>query len=511
MVAGWLQGDSELSEDERSGVNLGADSWSELLKLIGGETNHAKEVGKWLQGDSELSENQQGVLDLSQEVWSELADLKTGNTRASLLASWLHGDSELSESQRNKVDLSADVWAELAGVLEIAGLETKENATEKVNKWLGSNSDLSESQRQKLEILQGKFPYHSELKGGNFRFIDLFAGIGGIRIPFQELGGECVFTSEWDKFAKRTYFGNFGDYPAGDIRKIDVTDIPEHEVLLAGFPCQAFSQAGLKRGFSDTRGTLFFEIQRIVRHHAPKAILLENVKRLETHDQGRTLKTILSVLRGETIDQSIEEHLRDRANYVHDKEAPVTYHVGYKVLKARDFGVPQNRERIYIVALRDDLFDADAVPTIFEGAIGSATPSDKLGSVLMDNSAVDPKYTISDRLWDGHVNRREAYRDKGHGFGYGLFDRESPYCNTISARYYKDGGEILIDQSDISSNPRMLTPRECARIQGFPEEYEISHVTDVQLYKQFGNSVAIPVIRQLAAEIISTLQNDYSV
>lgn len=302
-----------------------------------------------------------------------------------------------------------------------------------------------------------------------FRFIDLFAGIGGIRIPFDELGGKCVFTSEWDKFAAKTYEANFGEIPHGDITKISPEVIPAHDLLLAGFPCQPFSQAGLKKGFQDTRGTLFFNIAEILNYHRPKAILLENVKRLKSHDGGKTLRVILR-----TLDD-------------------LGYKVEYRVFNAKDFGVPQNRERIYIVGFLGE--------THFEFSEAPKTPT-KVGKILEKN--VDDKYTISDKLWAGHQRRLKEHREKGFGFGYSLFDESSSHTSTISARYYKDGSEILIKQD--GDNPRKLTPREAARLQGFPDSFVIP-VSDVQAYKQFGNSVAVPVVRAVAEKIVPHLHS----
>lgn len=300
-----------------------------------------------------------------------------------------------------------------------------------------------------------------------FKFIDLFAGAGGIRIPFSELGGECVFTSEWDKFAQKTYEDNFGEKVHGDITKIKEEDIPDHDVLLGGFPCQAFSQAGNKKGFNDTRGTLFFDVLRIIKHKNPKVILLENVKGLVSHDKGRTLKIILEEL--------------NKAGY----------DVQYKVLFAKDFGLPQNRPRIYIVGTRTDL----------EIEINFPTPPQtqtKLANILEKN--VDSKYTISDKLWSYLQKRKKEQKAKGNGFGFSLFNKDAIYVNTISARYYKDGSEILINQGN-SKNPRKLTPREAARLQGFPDDFKIT-VSNTQFYKQMGNSVAINVIRAIAKEIV---------
>ncbi len=311
-----------------------------------------------------------------------------------------------------------------------------------------------------------------------FRYIDLFAGIGGIRIPFQELGGECVFTSEWDSFAQKTYKMNFGGEIWGDITKVDEKkDIPDFDILLGGFPCQPFSQAGLHKGFSDTRGTLFFDIERILKSKRPKAFLLENVKQLRGHDKGRTYKVI-------------EEHLRD-----------LDYTVDSAVLRAGDFGVPQNRERIYIVGFDKKYFDLDE-EFRFVFPAPPKTPT-RLGDIL--EKEVDPKYTISEKLYEGHKRRREEHKKKGNGFGFSLFDENSEYTNTLSARYYKDGSEILINQGE-DTPPRKLTPRECARLQGFPEEFIIP-VSDTRAYKQFGNSVAVPVVRAIAKNMVRTMES----
>ena len=299
----------------------------------------------------------------------------------------------------------------------------------------------------------------------SFTFIDLFAGTGGIRLPFDEIGGKCVLSSEWDKFAQKTYAANFGEVPHGDITKIKPEDIPSFDLLTAGFPCQPFSNAGLKKGFEDTRGTLFFNIAQIVNYHTPKVVFLENVKGLLSHNKGDTFTTIKRVL---------EE---------------MGYSVHYKVHNAKDFGVPQNRQRIYIVAIRDDI-DYD-----FQFAEPLSAPT-RVGDIL--ELDVDPKYTISDKLWAGAQRRKKEHKAKGNGFGYSMVNADSPYTNTISARYYKDGSEVLIEQK--GKNPRKLTPREAARLQGYPENYVIP-VSDVQAYKQFGNAVAIPAVRSVAQQL----------
>ncbi|MFK7867155.1 MAG: DNA cytosine methyltransferase [Alphaproteobacteria bacterium] len=297
-----------------------------------------------------------------------------------------------------------------------------------------------------------------------FRFIDLFAGIGGIRIPFQEIGGKCVFTSEIDKYAVQTYKANFNDTPKGDIQTIAPDQIPPHDVILAGFPCQPFSMAGLKKGFDDNRGTLFFDILKIIDHHHPKIIFLENVKNFQSHDGGNTFKTI-------------KNELENRG-----------YCVFHKILNAKDFGVPQNRERIFIIAFSEKI-------KMFDFPEPSAVGV-KLGDIL--EKQVDPKYTISDKLWEGHQRRKKEHKEKGNGFGYQLFNENSSHTSTISARYYKDGSEILIEQKH--KNPRKITPKEASRLQGFPETFKIP-VSDAQAYRQFGNSVCVPVIRAIVAKL----------
>lgn len=338
---------------------------------------------------------------------------------------------------------------------------------------------------------------------GRFRFIDLFAGIGGMRIPFDELGGECVFSSEWDEFAQRTYALNFGHRPSGDITQISARSIGAHDILLGGFPCQAFSNAGLKRGFFDTRGTMFFEIQRILAEWRPKMFLLENVKQLRGHDGGRTLGTILSILEGNSppIPDDIPMSLDARRSL----SRGLNYSVDCKVISATDFGVPQRRERIYIIGIDRDAFPNASASEIFDRIRGQESNSLLADALLPEGSNETTKYTISDRLWSGLQRRMARHEAKGNGFGHKVFSRFDSHCNTITSRYYKDGREILIDQSDLGLNPRRLTPRECARIQGFPEWFDLSACSDTQLYRQFGNSVSVPVIRALAAAMIDHL------
>lgn len=316
------------------------------------------------------------------------------------------------------------------------------------------------------------------------RSIDLFAGIGGIRIGVHQAAKkkkfeyQNVFTSEIDKYCIETYKNNFGeDDIYGDISLIsdeEIEKIPNHEILLAGFPCQPFSQAGLKGGFDDTRGTLFFDILRILKIKKPKCFLLENVKNLKGHDGGRTLQVILSSLR--------------QMYYVPEPQ----------VLNAKDFGVPQNRQRIFIVGfLKKHVHKEFKFPK----------PKNKttlVSDILQKEETIDKKYTISDRLWSGHKRRKRENKLKGKGFGYGLFNPESSYTNTISARYYKDGSEVLISRGD-GKNPRKLTPRECANLQGFPKSFKLNK-SDNQAYRQFGNSVSVPVIRAIALKMIDFIK-----
>lgn len=340
----------------------------------------------------------------------------------------------------------------------------------------------------------------------SFTFIDLFAGIGGMRIPFDELGGQCTFSSEWDKFAQNTYEQNFGHRPDGDITEISAKSIGAHDVLLAGFPCQAFSNAGLKQGFQDTRGTMFFEIQRILAEHRPAMFLLENVKQLRGHDKGRTLDTILSILRGDeevTVPDDIPMSLEARKSL----SKRLDYSVNFKVIGATEFGVPQNRERIYIVGFDRQRFGDVDFDQFFSSLEGREKRTCLADALEAEGSNAVAEYTISDRLWAGLKKRMARHEAKGNGFGHKVFGRDARYCNTITSRYYKDGREILIDQRHHGLNPRRLTPRECARIQGFPEWFDLSACSDTQLYRQFGNSVSVPVIRALAGSMIERLCN----
>lgn len=377
-----------------------------------------------------------------------------------------------------------EISAEIKNKREKLGLSIKEmsdaiglgrDGDKLFRAWELGDEKPTKKQLESILTFASNAPYVTEEEVVKFRYIDLFAGIGGIRIPFQELGGKCVFTSELDSFAQKTYRINFNGEIAGDITQVQADTIPDFDILLGGFPCQPFSQAGLHKGFSDTRGTLFFDIERIIMEKRPKAFLLENVKQLKGHDKGKTFKVI-------------DEHLK-----------ALNYSVTAKVLRAGDFGVPQNRERIYIVGF-DRLYYGLDEEFCFEFPLPQNIKT-RLGDIL--EPVVDEKYTISQRLYEGHLRRKEEHKKKGNGFGFSLFNADSEYTNTLSARYYKDGSEILIEQQGMP--PRKLTPRECARLQGFPEDFIIP-VSDTRAYKQFGNSVAVPVIRAIAGNMISTMK-----
>lgn len=363
-------------------------------------------------------------------------------------------------------------------------------------------------------------------------FIDLFAGIGGFHTAMHSIGARCVYASEWDKNARISYEANYKDiepklfkkdkngrylYFNEDINDVVPSQIPNFDVCCGGFPCQPFSVAGLKRGFEDTRGTLFFNIANIIREKIlagtpPKVLFLENVRGLKNHDKGNTLKIILATL---------EE---------------LGYCYSYSVLNAKYFGVPQNRERLFIIAWYKNLINVKEFyfplgldtegKTIYDKEIlKKGTMKTQVSDIFEPAELIDERYTISDRMWEGHQKRKERNRQNGKGFGYSLFTANSPYTSTISARYWKDGSEILIDQSEKGLNPRILTPTEAGRLQGYrivgkgwqhPEcannqnyndsnpEYKIV-VSNKEAYHQFGNSVAIPVIKALAQEIVKQL------
>lgn len=363
--------------------------------------------------------------------------------------------------------------------------------TSTIRRWVQRETDPKPYLAAQLRLL---LPVMPERATGEFQFIDLFAGIGGLRMAFEGIGGECVFTSEWDSYAQRTYAANFRDSHAlnGDITQIKAEDIPDHDVLLAGFPCQPFSIAGVskknalgrKHGFADeTQGTLFFDVARIIKAKRPKAFMLENVKNLMSHDKGHTF---------EVIKRTLTEELG--------------YHIHTRVIDGQHF-VPQHRERIVIVGFREPQafsWDALSLPEkglrrlkdILHKEDGTEPELEWDGSRFFDHEKqiVNPKYILTEKLWSYLQAYKAKHEAKGNGFGFGLVGAND-IARTLSARYYKDGSEILIKRG--RKNPRRLTPRECARLMGFPDSYRIP-VSDTRAYKQFGNSVVMLAFAEVA-------------
>jgi DNA (cytosine-5)-methyltransferase 1 len=373
-----------------------------------------------------------------------------------------------------------------------------------VRRWEKGDVDVPPMAAAALrELLSGAATNDSsQNKLPEFTFVDLFAGIGGTRLGFESVGGKCIFTSEWNKYACQTYRANHADHHqiAGDITKVSADEIPEHDILVAGFPCQPFSLAGVSKknslgrahGFDDpTQGTLFFDIKRILAAKRPKAFLLENVKNLRSHDKGKTFQVIMRTLREELGYIVPEPRIVDAAAFV-----------------------PQHRERIFIAGFREDCgYDwqnlnvppKDQQPTLEQVLHApDEVPEPPYTESIRGRTVVSAKYTLSDHLW-GYLQAYAAkHRALGHGFGCSVFN-PGKIARTLSARYHKDGSEILIEQH--GSNPRRLTPRECARLMGFPDLFQIP-VSDTQAYRQFGNSVVVPVIRTVADLMLASLSGD---
>ena len=354
------------------------------------------------------------------------------------------------------------LYDELTNMAEVQGLSTQKVITDAL---------ISYINRAHNGISNNNYSYD---------FIDLFAGIGGMRIAFQNAGCRCVFSSEWDKNCQKTYYANFREIPYGDITKINAKDIPNHDILVAGFPCQPFSIAGVSKknsmgratGFADkTQGTLFFDVCRIIAEKRPKAFMLENVKNLKSHDKGNTWKVIKS---------SLEE---------------LNYSVYSGVFDGQDF-VPQHRERVLIVGFDKERYGE--VP--FEYDYNTPDKKPVLKDILLDE--YDTKYILTPHLWEYLQNYAAKHKAAGNGFGYGMPDLNG-ISRTLSARYYKDGSEILINRGE-GEIPRRLTPRECARLQGYPDDFKIV-VSDTQAYKQFGNSVVVPLMSSVAYLIVDKL------
>lgn len=406
-----------------------------------------------------------------------------------------------SPSQFSQLRTQAGIRIE--ALAEIAGFSTRT-----LYRWENGEVQPRKAATELLKRMIADRRPRADRTAPAFRFIDLFAGIGGLRRGFEPLGGQCVFTSEWDRYSAQTYRAN---YPhdahgvAGDITGIEAQDIPPHDLLLAGFPCQPFSIAGVSKknalgrrhGFAcEAQGTLFFDVARIIAHHRPRAFLLENVKNLVNHDKGRTFEVIRKVLTEE-----------------------LGYHIHWKVIDARSW-VPQHRERIFIAGFREPTgfsFDGMTLPDPLHGP--------RLGSILHPEDGseapekpftegnigrVSGKYALSDHLWQYLQDYAAKHRARGNGFGFGLAGPDS-VTRTLSARYYKDGSEILVERSD--GNPRRLTPRECARLMGFdaPDGQDfVIPVSDTQAYRQFGNAVVVPVVQAVARHMAPAFETALS-
>lgn len=346
-----------------------------------------------------------------------------------------------------------------------------------INRGQSMQDCVSSAIKQMLVKAKTDVSHHKE----QYTFIDLFAGIGGMHIAYTSAGARCVYANEWNKYSQQTYFANFGIQPDDDITKVAAEDIPDHDILVAGFPCQPFSIAGVSKkqslgratGFEDkTQGTLFFDVCRILKAKRPKAFMLENVKNLCSHDKGRTFKVIQESL------------------------AELNYKVFFQVIDGKAY-VPQHRERIVIVGFDMERYGSDIE---FEFALTPGKKQPVMGDILEPD--VNAKYTLSDKLWIYLQNYAAKHKAAGNGFGYGIAPLDG-VSRTISARYYKDGSEILIAQD--GKNPRRLTPRECARLQGFPDTFKIP-VSDTQAYKQFGNSVVVPLMADVAKLVVGKLE-----
>jgi DNA (cytosine-5)-methyltransferase 1 len=385
---------------------------------------------------------------------------------------------------RNKYDLdikkvSDNKLAYITHYLQNIGDESAEYFREEAERYLENNEfDFNN--------IKWNVPF-PPIENPNFKFIDLFAGIGGMRLAFQNLGGKCVFSSEWDLYAQKTYHANYGEVPFGDITEIDENSVPEHDVLVAGFPCQAFSIAGRRGGFEDTRGTLFFDVARIIRAKRPRAIFLENVKGLVNHDRGKTLEVILNTLRN------------DLGYYVPEP----------KIINAVNFGVPQNRERIFIVGFSPE-------SGINEFNYPNPNPSITKFIDIREENPVSVKYYLSTQYLQTLRNHKARHEEKGNGFGYAIVPNDGIASAIVVGGMGRERNLVIDDRlTDFTpvtnikgevnrEGIRKMTPREWARLQGFPNEFDIV-VSDAQAYKQFGNSVAVPAVQATASVVVNNL------
>lgn len=392
--------------------------------------------------------------------------------------------------------ISFSTWMDRAELDRASAAEALGVCEGTVQRYLNGKTEPSALAVEKIKQLAVETRLRPAVEDAQFRFVDLFAGIGGLRLGFEAIHGKCVFTSEWDKHSQRTYAANFIDgddhVSAGDIRPYgeNPARIPKHDVLLAGFPCQPFSLAGVSKknalgrphGFEDeTQGTLFFDVARILKHHRPAVFLLENVKNLQSHDGGKTFAVIYRTLTEE-----------------------LGYHVDFRVISSAPW-VPQKRERIFLVGFRDS---NDFSFKGFDRFVPGRASHPTLGDILQSHNEIGQKYTLTENLWAYLQAYRAKHETKGNGFGYSLFG-PNDVARTLSARYHKDGSEILIDQPQ-GPRPRRLTPRECARLMGFEHggrRWKIP-VSDTQAYRQFGNAVVVPVIETLARYLEPKLRRD---
>lgn len=360
-------------------------------------------------------------------------------------------------------------------------LNLNSNGINRVGQWENSYSTPSLDMQEKIFNLKIIVPFPSIGINNPIKFIDIFSGIGGMRLALHNLGCKCVFSSEIDHFARKTYTKNFGEIPDSDITKVSINEIPKHDILLAGFPCQSFSTAGKNLGFQDSRGILFFEIEKILKQKQPSSFILENVKNLKNHNKGNTFKIILEKL--------------------HD----ANYEVGFSVLNAIDYGCPQSRERIFIVGLNKTIFGATKFDDVFKWP-KPMHEKKLLKDILEDNKTVHNILTLTENMYRGHIKRRDLNIQNGKNFGFKIYNSNNSHTGTLSARYFKDGKEILINQNDINKLPRKISPREAARLQGFPDEFIVDAVSISQIHKQFGNSVAVPVVQAIAKSLLKTLK-----